>query len=117
MLVRTQNKGREVLGLLVGINNARRYFSKEATTVDLELDHLQIQCDLGPEFWTSHPEILDSRLSAWLEQKNLRGESGSAPVPLAMIPSGKNAFRLQPLKIRTRNNSGHTLPAPPFDAA
>jgi len=108
MVVRTQNKGREVVGLDVGANNARRYFSKDASVIELQLDHLQISCGLGPDFWQGQAEIRDRRLCAWLELKNFHGKAGESPAPLAMIPSGKNSFRLQPLALRahSRNKPG-----------
>lgn len=100
MVVKTQSKGREVLGLQVGASNARRYFPRDASVIELQLDHLQIQCGLEPDFWNGQPEIRDRRLCAWLEQKNFHGKVGESPLPLAMIPSGKNSFRLQPLSLR-----------------
>jgi hypothetical protein len=115
MVVKLQSKGRELVGLQVGASNVRRYFSKAAAVIELELDHLQIQCGLGPEFWRGQPEIRDPRLCAWLKAKQFEGKPGETPIPLAMIPSGKNSFRLQPLCRSTRTK---TKPAPPpFDEA
>ena len=51
MVVKTQCKGREITGVEVGIGNVRRYFSKEMAAIELLLDHLQIRCDLAPNFW------------------------------------------------------------------
>jgi hypothetical protein len=95
MVVRTQSKGRGLTGLHVGRANARRYFPKDVSAIELQLDHLQIQCMLVPGFWQDQPEIHDPRLCAWLESKNFRTRPDRTPVPLVMIPSGKNAFRLQ----------------------
>jgi hypothetical protein len=61
----------------------------------LQLDHLQIQCNLEPDFWHGHPEIYDPRLCAWLESKHFNPKPGHASVPLALIPAGKNSFRLR----------------------
>lgn len=98
MVVRTQCKGREVTGLLVGASNARRYFPRHLSAIELELDHLRIECGLSPEFWQGQPEIHDPRLCAWLELKQLK--SGCAPIPLAMIPSGENSFKIGPPSLR-----------------
>lgn len=118
MVVKTQSKGREVLGLQVGANNARRYFSKDASVIELQLDHLRIQCGLKPDFWDGQPEIRDPRLCAWLELKNFHGKVGESPAPLAMIPAGKNAFRLQPLGLRAHTSRTKHPPAtPPYNAA
>jgi hypothetical protein len=94
MVVKTQSKGRGLTGLHVGASNVRRYFPRNISVIELELDHLQIQCGLGPEFWQSEPEIYDPRLCAWLESKNLHTRSDRTPVPMVMIPSGHNSFRL-----------------------
>lgn len=117
MVVKTQSKGREVLGLQVGASNARRYFSKDSAVIELQLDHLSIQCGLKPEFWDGQAEIRDPRLCAWLELKNFHGKVGDSPVPLAMIPSGKNSFRLQPLGMRSHARAKHHSAAPPLNAA
>ncbi len=115
MVVRTQSKGREITGLEVGVQNVRRYFPKENEVIELELDHLQIQCHLGPSFWKEHPEIVDPRLCAWLKSKNFHERPCSAPVPLAMIPNGKNSFRLRPISLKNRER--RRLPSSPFNAA
>ncbi|MGD0733060.1 MAG: hypothetical protein ABR956_17480 [Terracidiphilus sp.] len=96
MVVKTQSKGLAVIGLHVGANNVRRYFPNRISLIELQLDHLQIVCRLTPDFWRDHPEIHDPRLGAWLESKNFHGRARQAPVPLAMIPTGDNSFRLQP---------------------
>ena len=103
MVVKTQCIGHLLIGLEVGASNADRYFPREATEIELLLDHLRIQCWLPQEFWSGRAEILDPRLSAWLEQKGMRGRAGERTVPLSMIPSGKNAFRLQPIGRHTKD--------------
>lgn len=100
MVVKTHNKGREYVGLQVGASNVRRYFPRDTAVVELELDHLQIQCGLTPDFWQGQPEIYDPRLCAWLKAKNFAGKPGQTPIPLAMVPSGKNSFRLEPISAR-----------------
>jgi hypothetical protein len=93
MVVKTQCKGREVTGLRVGVYNARRYFPKNISAIELELDHLRIECGLPPDFWRGQPEIHDPRLCAWLQSKQSQN-SCRTPVPLDMIPSGQNSFKL-----------------------
>ncbi len=99
MLVKTHCRGREITGVEVGTENVQRYFSKDTEVVELHLDHLLIQCGLAPAFWHGHSEISDPRLCAWLRSKNFHGRPGEAPIPLALIPSGKNCFRLEPAPI------------------
>ena len=106
MVVKTQCKGRSLTGLNVGISNVRRYFPKHVAVIELQLDHLQIQCGLEPDFWQDQPEIHDPRLCAWLESKNFHARPDRTPVPMAMIPAGNNSFKLQPVslhrQLRTR---------------
>ncbi|MGH9606285.1 MAG: hypothetical protein ACRD3N_11375 [Terracidiphilus sp.] len=109
MVVKTQNRGRNVTGLIVGTINVRRYFPRRVETIELHLDHLRIECGLKPDFWQGEPAIHDRRLCAWLESKSALGLPGRTGVPLAMIPAGKNSFRLQPIPAGTRQR---TRPAP-----
>jgi hypothetical protein len=102
MVVKTQSKGRGVTGLNVGINNVQRYFTRGVSAIELQLDHLQIQCNLTPDFWQGQPEIYDPRLCAWLESKHLNANPGRAPIPLALIPAGKNSFRLRPVSANSQ---------------
>jgi hypothetical protein len=102
MVVKTQSKGRGVTGLHVGINNVRRYFPKRISSIELQLDHLQIECGLKPGFWQGEPEIFDPRLCAWLESRYMHTKMDRAPIPLAMIPEGKNSFRVQPVRLNAQ---------------
>jgi len=99
MVVKTQSKGRGLTGLHVGATNVRRYFPRNISIIELELDHLRIQCGLGPAFWQDEPEIYDPRLCAWLESKNFHTRPDRTPVAMVLIPAGKNAFRLQPIRL------------------
>lgn len=109
MMVKIQNRGSLVTGLNVGATNVRRYFRKQVAAIELQLDHLQIECGLKPEFWQGDGEIHDPRLCAWLELKNSAGLPSRTPAPLAMIPSGKNCFRLQAV---TASAKAKTKPMP-----
>ena len=110
MVVKTQSKGQGVIGLHVGANNVRRYFPKQVPSIELQLDHLLIQCGLKPDFWQGEPEIFDPRLCAWLESRHMHAQPSRTPIPLAMIPEGKNSFRLQPVRangqLRAKSSEG-----------
>jgi hypothetical protein len=99
MVVRSQSNGHRITGLYVGVNNVRRYFPKNLETIDLELDHLRIQCGLKPHFWKGQPEIHDPRLCEWLELKQFHGKGCRSSMPLAMIPSGEHSFTLGPASL------------------
>jgi len=111
MVVKAHCKGHAYTGVEVGTGNVRRYFSRESDVIELHLDHLLIQLGLNPDFWQGQTRICDRRLCAWLESKNFHGRPGDAPIPLALIPSGKNCFRLQPINAHARPKSKPTIPA------
>jgi hypothetical protein len=94
MVVKSQCNGHRITGLYVGARNVRRYFPRNIAAIDLQLDHLCIQCGLTPHFWKDQPEIHDPRLCDWLESKLLKDREWRASVPLTMIPSGDNSFVL-----------------------
>jgi len=112
MVVKTRTMGHGLPGLHVGANNVRRYFPKDASVIELQLDHLQIQCGLDPNFWRDQPEIFDPRLGAWLESKRVKGKPNQSSITLSMIPSGKNAYRLLPVAVEAQMSQ--TPPAGPI---
>ena len=98
MVVKAKPELRKMTGLHVGDTNVQRLFPPEVSYVELELDHLRIVCNLEPGFWDGDSEIHDERLVSWLESKRMSGKLAEKPAPLAMIPAGEHAFRLQPLR-------------------
>ena len=113
MVVQTQDKrpGHSgALGLHIGEVNVSQYFPRGLQIVELELDHLRISCTLEPDFWLDRPEIHDYRLSSWLELKRNSGKLASHSAPVALIPCGVSAFRLQLIAKDERDQS---LTAPP----
>lgn len=96
MVVKTQCRGHAFTGVEVDAVSVRRYFPRNVDVIEIHIDHLLIRCGLAPGFWEGEPAIRDPRLCAWLESKNFHGRPGEAPVPMALIPFGKNCFRLQP---------------------
>jgi hypothetical protein len=90
----------------VGARNARRKFPKDIKDIELVLGHLHIHCALAPEFWRGQPEIRDPRLCDWLESRIFHGRPRRTPVPLAMLPAGKNSFRLQTIKLPPASTNG-----------
>ncbi len=109
MVVTSQFSGHRVTGLYVGTNNVRRYFPKSVSAIELQLDHLRIECDLKPDFWNGHPEIHDPRLCLWLESKHFKRAECRSPMPLAMMPAGERTFILGPMLYR---NPSKVRPTP-----
>jgi hypothetical protein len=94
MLVKSQCSGNRVTGLYVGENNVRRYFPRQVKAINLQLDHLQIQCGLASRFWDGEPEIHDPRLCIWIEAKQSKDSNCRASMPLYMMPAGDETFVL-----------------------
>jgi hypothetical protein len=107
MVVTSQCRGHRVVGILVGENDVQRFFPKHVTEIELQLDHLRIECGLGPHFWNGKPEISDPRLGLWLESKDRNGDRRRAPTPLALIPSGRNSFIVAPAQLENAQQEAH----------
>lgn len=115
MLVKPQCTGHRYTGIYVGVSNVRRYFPRQVSAIDLQLDHLRIRCGLTPEFWQGTPEIRDPRLSDWLELKRLQG-AGRDTLSLAMTPSGEDTFTLGPALPSEPTHTRRTTSPLPMDA-
>jgi hypothetical protein len=50
MVVKTQRTGRSTTSLNVGANNVCRYFPKNILIIESQMDYVQIQCGLWPDF-------------------------------------------------------------------
>ena len=112
MIVKMQERGHGVTSLRIGARNVRRYFSKSVPTVDLDLENVQIQCDLSQGFWQDQPEIVDPRLCSWLTAKSTKWRVDGDRMVLLMLPAGRNSFRLQ-----TKRTTGAEKPKRPYDPA
>jgi len=98
MVVTSQCNGRRVTGLYVGASNVRRYFPKHVAAIELQLDHLRIECGLTSHFWNDEPEIHDPRLCLWLESKQFKEKDSRTPMPLVMTRLGDHSFTLGPVE-------------------
>ena len=96
MVVTSQCRGHRVTGLLIGESNAQQYFPRHLTEIELQLDHLRIECGLEPRFWDDKPVLTDPRLCLWLESKVRNQDGCRSPFALALIPSGSSSFIVAP---------------------
>ena len=99
MVVTSKSIGCRVMGLYIGVDNVQRYFPQRVEEIELQLDHLRIECKLTPDFWLDQPEIRDPRLCIWLESKRLTGRGRQSPAVISMVPSGENSFILSPASL------------------
>ena len=120
MVVKTQDRRpghRGAMGLHVGAENVQQYFPPHVSTIELELDHLQIACSLDPSFWQGRPEIHDMRLSSWLESKRSSGKLGANEAQITMIPCGEYVFKVHiGLDSLSKDNADYALTGPPTPA-
>lgn len=72
-------------------------FRKETAAIEFELGHLRIGCELSPGFWRDQPRICDLRLCEWLQFKIYRERRYMTPLPLVLVHSGRNAFKVRTL--------------------
>lgn len=107
MLVTSQCCGRKVTGIHVGKSNVQRYFPRNITEIELQLDHLRIECGLDPHFWNGKPEICDPRLVLWLESKDRNPNGRREPTPMALQPLGENCFVLVPSQPEKSHKEAH----------
>ena len=108
MRVKALRVGSEVSGLHIGHSNVRRHFPRNVKEIELQLDHLRIECGLTPDFWQSAPEIHDPRLSLWLESKNNREKACRTSIPFMMIPSGERSFKLELMARKGEHSIRHS---------
>ena len=93
MLVTIRNSGHSIAGIRIGSSDACHFFPSALKSIDIELDHLRIQCDLHTDVWHGR-EISDPRLAAWLEEKFYWRKQPTAPLRLEMVKTG-GSYRLQ----------------------
>jgi hypothetical protein len=111
MVVNTQCRGNNVTGLRVGDYNVRRYFPRNIAAIELQLDHLRIECGLTPDFWSGLPEIHDRRLCAWLESKQFK-KACRTSIAMSMIPAGANSFKLVLASLNRTSRIGRPSASP-----
>lgn len=110
MLVKVLGSGRVVTALHVGAGNVRQCFPKQIPSIEFELDHLRVECELARDFWKRQPEIRDCRLCLWLKFKFLRAGSVGISTLLAMIPTGLNLYKLELANINGQFIDGQYFP-------
>lgn len=106
MMVRTECTRRKVTGIYIGSRNVRRNFPRRAAAIEFELGHLRIGCKLEEAFWRDQPRIRDSRLCEWLEFKLYRERKYMTPLPLVLVQSGRNAYKVRQVNLPAVSLSG-----------
>ena len=79
----------------MGMSDARSFFPPGLKSLDLELDHLRIRCNLRADKWLDRAEISDPRLTAWLNEKYYWQKLPRTLVSVELVKSGNYSYRLQ----------------------
>lgn len=108
MIVRMQSNGHSITGIQIPISDAHRLFPGGLNSIELELDHLRIRCDLLDRFWLGEMEISDRRLAAWLEEKFYWQKDPKDLESIEMVEDG-DSYRLQLLHSENPAHRGFGL--------
>jgi len=93
-------------GIRVGRENAQKWFSKEWTSIDVEIDGRMYTFALSPTFWTTCPEFRGGPIPHWLEKHGQLSWPKRNPPQFELISLGNNKFRLlEPAKIPLSHNN------------
>jgi hypothetical protein len=93
-------------GIHVGKENAQKWFSKEWTSIEVDVDNRFYSFSLSPTFWTTCPEFRGGPIPHWLEMQGLLSWPKRNPPQFELIPLEENKFRLiKPARISLNHNS------------
>jgi hypothetical protein len=110
MVVTMQSEGHAIVGIRIGMAEARRFFGRGLHSIDLELDHLRINCDVRANSRLHRAEISDPRLTAWLEEKFYWRKLPSIPLSVELVKKGESySLQLRPSDHETKQSFGLTV--------
>ena len=99
MQVSAWRNGKNTYGISVGLPSRDRYFSREWTKIEIELDGRFYTFKLMPSFWRKCAEFRDSGepiIGAWLNRHRSLDWSRGKPPKMELLPLGNGRFRLLP---------------------
>jgi len=86
---------RDVLGIRVGREFARRFFEKDWQFVLVEVEGETIPIKITKTFWTTCPELRSPTIGSWMRKKGLAPWPEGKPPEMRLTPMGRNSFRLE----------------------
>jgi hypothetical protein len=86
--------GTGTYGVSVGRANARQFFKREWTSVEIEVDNQFHSFQLSEAFWVTCPEFRGGALKDWLLRHKLAPWPRWKTPKLILTPLGGNRFRL-----------------------
>ena len=108
MRVKMRSDGHAITGIQIPVSDAHRLFPGGLQSIDLQLDHLRIRCDLLDKFWLDEMEISDPRLAAWLQEKFYWQKDRKNLESIEMVEDG-DSYRLQLLHSENPAHRGFGL--------
>lgn len=89
-----QNGNGGTLGIRVGAANAKEYFDKSWTAIEVEIDGTLRSFALTEKFWTTCPEFRGAAITAWMRENGLAPWPRGQPPEVVLTPLGRNRFTL-----------------------
>ena len=93
-------KGTKTFGVRVGVDNAAKYFNREWSSVEIEIDGELHNYPLHENFWTTCPEFRGGGLKDWLLRQGLAPWPRGKTPKLKLTPLAGNRFRISSSKIQ-----------------
>lgn len=81
-------------GIRVGKLNAERYFKRNWTNIEVEINGRFYLFNLSSTFWTTCPEFRGGPIPNWLRSQGLIPWPKGNPPKFELIPLKDNKFRL-----------------------
>ena len=100
----------DVTGLHVGASNVRRYFPRNARLSSCIWIISRYSVGSGLTFRRTSPRF-STRDLCMVGVQDYHTRADHAPIPLAMIPAGKNSFRIRPVSFNEETQHPAPLPA------
>ena len=92
-------------GIRVGKENAQKWFQKDWTNIEVEIDGRKYKFDLSPAFWTTCPVFTGGPIPRWLEMHGHLSWPKRNPPKFELIVIEGNRFRLiEPARIPLSRN-------------
>lgn len=81
-------------GIRVGRANAYRYFNKEWSDIEVEIDGMYFSFALSSTFWSTCPEFRGKAITDWLHKNEMASWPKGQPHQFNLTPLNDNKFRL-----------------------
>ncbi len=104
MIVTAWNSGKQLesgagYGLKLSVDDRDKYFSKEWSTVFVELPNSEVSIEINiakPSFWNNTcRELISQEIGIWLRSEDLAPWTKGKPPKFELTPNGDKKFRVE----------------------